>query len=107
MKLTRHAFRRMNQRKISDEMINLALKCGCVIYNAGAKFVFVRKKDIPKDIPKAIAEKIEGVVIVMSSVDGTIITVYKNKNALREIKRKIKRYDSNPPRRKYKLSEVF
>jgi hypothetical protein len=107
MKFTNHALIRMNQRKISDKMLKLALRYGCVIYNAGAKFVFVRKKDVPEDLPKAVAEKIEGIVIVINPVDETIVTVYKNKDALREIKRKIKRYDGKSPRGKFKLNEVF
>lgn len=107
MKLTTHALNRMSQRRISDELLNLALKYGFVVYNAGAKFIFVRKKDIPEDMPRAIAEKIEGIVIVMNPIDGTILTVYKNKNALKEIKRKLKRYEGRTPRRKYKLSEVL
>ena len=110
MKLTNHALKRINQRKISNKELELALKFGCVIYNAGAKFVFVRKKDIPEDLPGSIAEKIEGIVIVMNPFDGTIVTVYKNKNGLKDIKRKIKRYERSEgtsPRRNYKLSEVF
>lgn len=110
VKLTSHALKRINQRKISDEMLELALKIGCVIYNGGAKFVFVRRKDIPEDLPRSIAEKIEGIVIVMNPIDGTIVTVYKNKSGLKDIKRKIKRYeraDGRSPRRNYKLSEVF
>jgi hypothetical protein len=43
----------------------------------------------------------------MNPVDETIVTVYKNKEALREIKRKIKRYDGKSPRGKFKLNKVF
>jgi len=107
VRFTSHALRRINQRRISDEMIELALKYGCVLYNGGAKFIFVRKKDIPEDMPRSIAERVEGIVIVMNPIDGTILTVYKNKNALKEIKRKLKRYEGRTPRRKYKLSEVL
>jgi hypothetical protein len=43
----------------------------------------------------------------MNPIDETIVTVYKNKDALREIKRKIKRYDGRSQRVKFKLNEVF
>ncbi len=92
MKLTFHAQKRINQRRFNEDLIKLAVKYGTVIYKAGAKFIFVRRKDIPKEIPKSIAEKIEGLIIVMNPNDGTIITVYKNKNGLRELKRKDKRH---------------
>ena len=106
MKLTNHALKRINQRGISNRELELALEFGCIIHNAGAKFVFVRKKDIPKDLPGSIAEKIEGIVIVMNPFDGTILTVYKNRNALKNIKRKIRRYersDGTEPGRNYRL----
>ncbi len=111
MKFTTHAIKRVNMRRINKEMIDIALKYGVKVYNAGAKFVFVRKKDIPDDLPAEIAEKIEGIVLVLNPVDNTIITVYKNRNGLREIKRKIKRYDKGDsgkfPRRIFKFSELF
>ncbi|CUS82668.1 protein of unknown function (DUF4258) [Candidatus Kryptonium thompsonii] len=111
MKFTAHAIKRVNMRRINKEMIDMALKYGIRVYNAGAKFVFVRKKDIPDDLPARIAEKIEGLVLVLNPVDNTVITVYKNRKELKRIKRKVKRYDKESggkfPRRIFKISELF
>lgn len=111
MKFTAHAIKRVNMRRINKEMIDMALKYGVKIYNAGAKFVFVRKKDIPDDLPAEIAEKIEGIVLVLNPVDNTIITVYKNRNELKRIKRKVKRYNKSDggrfPRKIFKISELI
>lgn len=111
MKFTSHALKRMGMRRFNSALIELALKYGTKVYNGAAKFVFVRKKDIPKDMPSSIAEKIEGLVIIMNPVNDTIITVYKNRNALRDIKKKVKRYDKGGscryPRGVFKISELF
>lgn len=111
MKFTAHANKRINMRRVNKEMIEIALKYGVKIYNAGAKFVFVRKKDIPDDLPPKIAEKIEGLVLVLNPIDNTVITVYKNRNELKKIKRRTKRYDKRDsgkfPRGIFKISEIF
>ncbi len=111
MKFTTHAQKRIQMRRVNEKLIGLALKYGVKIYNGGAKFVFVRKKDIPDDVDPEIAEKIEGLVLIMNPIDDTIITVYKNRNALKDIKKKVKRYDKGKggkyPRRVFKISELF
>ncbi|MCS7230449.1 MAG: hypothetical protein RMJ81_10020 [Candidatus Kryptonium sp.] len=111
MKFTHHALKRIGMRRIEQNLIEIALRCGVSIYSAGAKFVFVRRKDIPDDLPAEMAEKINGLVLVLNPIDDTVITVYKNKNALKEIKRKLKRYDKSKyvsaPRRCFSLSEIF
>ncbi|MEN3039641.1 MAG: hypothetical protein ABDI07_10955 [Candidatus Kryptonium sp.] len=111
MKFTHHAFKRIGMRRIEQNLIDIALRYGIRIYRAGVKFIFVRRKDIPNDLPSKIAEKVNGLVLVLNPIDDTIITVYKNKNALKEIKRKLKRYDKSKcvkaPRRCFSLSEVF
>jgi len=110
MKFTNHALKRMGMRRVNMELIELALEFGIKIHNGGAKFVFVRRKDIPDEIPAKIAEKIEGLVIILNPVDDTIITVYKNRGALKEIKKKVKRYDKGEgqsPRGCFKLWELF
>lgn len=93
---TPHARKRMQQRCISLEDLELAVTIGQVLYCAGAKFVFVGLRDIPAARRRELAH-LEGVTLVLSTESDRVLTSYRNKGALRDLKRKLKR-SSRPER---------
>jgi len=88
MKFSEHALKRISQRGISLEFIRIALENGTEIYRNGVLLIFLRKKDIPKeDVNPSVAEKLEGLTIVINTKKNIVITAYKNQKALRNIKK--------------------
>jgi len=79
--LTRHAILRMSLRGVSQDAIELAIDVCKPIYSKGAEFYFIGKKIVKRyiDIVPTI-EKYEGLVVVINSRNGRVLTVYKNKN---------------------------
>lgn len=90
--LSRHAIKRLSQRNIHMVDVSFVLQFGIQVHNGGALFVFLGSKNIPTEFQAddRIA-KLEGTTLVMSR-DGCLITAYRNKNALREIRKKNKSY---------------
>jgi len=92
-RFSRHAAERAAQRNISQEDMDFVLRYGQEIHRSGAVFIFLGHKDIPESLArKRSVEKLVGTTILISSDEECIITAYKNRKALREIKRKDKRY---------------
>ena len=90
--ITEHARQRMAQRNLKEEHIDFVLKYGKVIHNSGAVFVFLGHRNIPaKYKGDDSVAKLEGTTLLMSN-SGILITPYKNRNALKVIKKKLKRY---------------
>lgn len=82
---------RMAQRNLSAEAIEYTVKYGQRYHNAGALHCFLGKKDIPKcDRKHDQVRRLEGTVVLLDSKSGTVITVYRNKCAPLEIRRKAK-----------------
>jgi len=96
--LTKHAEQRASQRGLNVDQINLCLEYGDSIYKTGRVFYFVSKKCLKKlkKATGAYMDRLDGITIMGKYVrqgEFLIITVYKNKNSLSEIKRKRKRYE--------------
>ena len=91
--LSKHALERISQRNIDKNDIKFVLKFGTRIHNGGALFIFLRHKDIPDEfrIDDKFA-KLEGTILVISKDGEHLITAYKNKRGIRQIKKKIKRF---------------
>lgn len=90
--ITKHARQRMAQRHLTEEHLEFVLKYGQVIHNGGAVFVFLGHRNIPdKYQADDKVAKLEGTTLVISH-DGALITPYKNRDALKTIKRKLKQY---------------
>ncbi len=87
-----HAHKRMAQRGICKEDIEYVYEHGHRVYSGGVLHLFLRKKDIPPlDRRNADARKLEGTTILLSSGShAEVITVYRNKQALPQIRRKCK-----------------
>jgi len=92
-RISRHAKERAAQRNISQEDMDFVLRYGQEIHRSGAVFIFLGHKDIPTNlVRKRRVEKLVGTTLLISSDCDQIITAYRNRNALRDIKRKAKRY---------------
>jgi hypothetical protein len=87
-----HAFKRMAQRGIHREDIEYVYEHGHRVYSGGVLHLFLRKKDIPKvDRGKSNARKLEGTTVLLSSDENAeVITAYRNKQALPQLRRKQK-----------------
>lgn len=87
--LTDHARIRSAQRGISQDQIALALDYGDVTHLQGFRFITLRAKDVPPWVdPHALGRAKNIVVVTPHDTPGLVVTVYKNKNAPKRIKRK-------------------
>jgi hypothetical protein len=86
--VSRHAASRMAQRNIQPSDLSLVLRFGRVEYRAGAEFYFLGRRDIPDGMELTL-ERLIGATVVVTH--GQIATVYRNRRALRAIRRKPKR----------------
>ena len=78
--LSRHAFSRMQTRRISANAIEAALDYGRIIHTRGSVIHAIGKNEINRYMEYGInLEKFHGLQVVCSG-DGTIITVYINRN---------------------------
>ena len=91
MDLSSHALARCVQRRISLADIDVVMGYGTDIHNGGALFSFLRRKDIPGDIGPETQSRLEGLTVVMDPSGENVITVYRNRRGLRDVKRKLKR----------------
>ncbi len=91
LQYSNHAMTRMAQRNLSTEAIEYTVTYGQRFHNAGAIHCFLGKKDIPKfDRKHDQVRRLEGTVVLLDPKSDTVITVYRNKDAPLEIRRKAK-----------------
>lgn len=88
-RMTRHGMQRASQRGLSEDELAFVLFFGRTIYRTGIKFVFLGQRDIPSRHRRTHGY-LAGATALVSS-DGTVLTVYKNADAIRTIKKKSKR----------------
>lgn len=95
--LTKHAAVRIAQRNISLLDLEYILEHGERIYKTGVSMYILRKIDIPPgDANKSHITRLEGTVLLVGfsqNGDLEIITAYRNRNALKTLRRKSK-YDN-------------
>lgn len=89
--LSQHALIRASQRNISNEDMQIVLTYGQRLHNGGAILYFLGQRDIPEELKSDDRiMKLEGTTLVISK-DGTcLITLYKNKDGLKKLKKKRK-----------------
>lgn len=87
-RITPHAKRRMAQRNITVSELEFALERGHVEFRAGAKFYFLGKRDLPIHLWHSHA-RLAGLTIVVANDE--VLTLYRNPQALADIRRKTKR----------------
>lgn len=83
--ITRHAALRMAQRNVSLNDAGLVIAFGTVKYRTGVEFYFLAQRNIPPGSERLL-ERLVGTTVVVRG--GRVETVYKNRNALFNIKRK-------------------
>jgi hypothetical protein len=90
--LTQHTIDQMNVRRISEQAVTSALIYGRAAWTRGARIFAIGNREIERFRGQGIdLEDLDGVQVV-TKPDGTILTVYRNRN-LRDLRR------HNHPRR--------
>ena len=92
--LTFHSTRRASQRGIKKDHIDLVMQHGKVIRKQGLRFFIMTQNEL-KYFPLHIQDVLKNVVVVLAGNENVVITTYKNKDAVRNIKRKSKRLIKN------------
>lgn len=89
-KLSHHARQRSAQSNLLAHDLELVRRYGVLEHRTGVLFYFVRRRDVHRyrTVEPRLA-RLEGVVMIQS-LDGVVITVYRNRHALRQIRRKPK-----------------
>jgi hypothetical protein len=90
--LTEHAVQRMNQRRLSIDDIIYVLRYGQTIYRAGIAHFFLGRRNIPpQDRSISKISHLIGTTILIESKNLTeVITVYRNRDAIKKIRTKEK-----------------
>jgi hypothetical protein len=94
--LSRHARRRGAQSNLSDRDLDLVRRYGVLEHRTGVRFYFVGRREVERyrDVEPRLA-KLHDIVMIVSNDDYVVITVYRNRNALKEIRHKSKVRFSN------------
>ncbi len=88
--LSRHAALRQRQRCVRNAALDYVLSHGTHVCRTGVTFVVLRWRDIPiADRRVDCWTRLVGTVIILGD-HGRIVTTYRNRHALREIRRKTK-----------------
>jgi hypothetical protein len=90
-RLSRHAMQRGAQSNLREYDLELVRRYGVLEHRTGVRFYFIRRRDVArhrKAEPRL--QKLHDIVMVVSNDDSTVITVYRNPKALKEIRRKSK-----------------
>ena len=87
-----HAITRMAQRGIGREEAEYVRRHGRHIHCGGVLHIFLGKKDIPAtDRRNPCIRKLEGTTLIIDPFNtAEVITAYRNKQALKSIRRKAK-----------------
>ena len=91
---TNHAIKRMSKRSLTSADIEYVIDHTRPIHKAGAVFFFLGKKQIPHyDRRDNTLRRLEGTTVLVDSLSTwNVITVYRNREAIKDIRRKAK-YD--------------
>ncbi len=85
MLLSLHAKKRMSQRRISDEMIDICFNYGKILYRSGVKLYSITKKIVLRyNLPL----EFEGVNVMVDKDDTLVITTYKDKTEYHKFKKR-------------------
>ena len=94
IKITKDAENRASKRGINFEQIKLCIQYGEEIYRTGGLFFFMSNKCLKKlkKIYGAYLSKLEGLVVLTQSSNRSllVVTVYKDRQAMKMIRKKNK-----------------
>lgn len=85
--VSRHAEKRMAQRNLSLNDLELVLRLGRKEHRTGVSFFFFGERDVPRG-QELDLRRLAGTTIV--AAEECILTVYRNERAISRIKRKPK-----------------
>lgn len=88
LRISEHAELRMAQRNLDTDEVATVMRWGRCEHRAGAEFYFLGWRDMPKGMERALVRLVGATVVVEH---GRVSTVYRNKRALSNIRRKPKR----------------
>ena len=89
-KLSEHARIRCAQRNIDGEILELVRRYGRKIHRTGVIFYFLGRRDLPEEMWREDRyARLEGTTLLMS-LEGELVTVYRNRFACRKIRKKAK-----------------
>jgi hypothetical protein len=89
-RLSRHAKQRGAQSNLCERDLELVRRYGVLEHRTGVRFYFVRRRDVARyrtAEPRLV--RLLGVVMIESN-DHVVITIYRNRKALKDIRRKSK-----------------
>lgn len=86
--ISRHARHRASQRGLTEDEIAFILFYGRRLHRTGILFLFLGHRDVPERYRRSHGY-LAGATLLVAN-DGTVITAYKNQDALRTIKKKAK-----------------
>lgn len=87
---TRHGETRMAQRGISEADLAFVCEHGRVTYKTGVRFYFLGRRDIPAALRRRFGH-LEGLTLIVAADAPVMVTCYRDRGAIAEIKRKDKR----------------
>ena len=91
VQFTGHARQRGAQSNLCVDDVDLVRRYGVLEHRTGVRFYFVGKREVERfRVVEPRLDKLHGVVVVVSSDDRMVITVYRNRRALHVIRRKSK-----------------
>ena len=89
--LSDHSQKRSSQRGFNNQLILDVLDYGDAIFKQGVVFYVIKNNSLPANMSPNKKERLKNMVVVVSPWDAKVITCYKNKNGVKDVKRKSKR----------------
>ena len=86
-----HSLQRSQQRGINHTLIYLAMDYSQAIFKQGLIFYAVIEKLLPENLDHHLREKLNNLVVVVSTESNEVVTCYRAPKGVHHIKRKSKR----------------
>jgi hypothetical protein len=88
---SRHGRQRAAQSNLSGDDVDLVRRYGVLEHRTGVRFYFIGRREVERyrhAAPRLV--KLHDIVMIVSQDGDTVITVYRNRHALKHIRRKSK-----------------
>ena len=92
---TEHSKERSQQRCLPMDKIKVAMLYSTSFFKQGYIYHVVKNSDLPESFDKRQKNELKNIVVIISGENNKIITCYRNKNAMHNIKKKSKRLAKN------------
>ena len=89
--LSKHGSQRAAQSNLSVDDVELVRRYGVLEHRTGVRFYFIGRREVERyRVVAPRLAKLHDIVMIVSCDDDTVITVYRNRHALKQIRRKSK-----------------